>query len=69
MSSLKNPEKTFKQLENDLAAIVNRVELGHYSELEDMLKDYEAAKKIIAELEKRLNSAKISISNTEIKKK
>jgi exonuclease VII small subunit len=69
MSTKQDSGKTFKELENELAVIVSRVELGSYVELEDMLRDYEDAKKIIVELENRLKSAKMTIMKSEVKKK
>ncbi len=54
-------EKTFKQLEQELDEILERVESAAYDELDDLLKDYETGKKLIEQLEKKLKSAKNSI--------
>ncbi len=54
-------DKSFKQLEIELEAIMVRVESAEYEELDDLLKDYDAGKKLIAALEKKLTDAKNSI--------
>ena len=55
-------KKSFKMLENELDSIMERIETASYDELDDLLKDYEAGKKLIAELEKRLETAKNKIT-------
>jgi exonuclease VII small subunit len=54
-------EKSFKELEKELAEILQRVEHADYEELDDLLVDYDAGKKVIEELTKRLDKAKNSI--------
>ena len=51
-------DKTYKQLEEELATILERVEHASYDELDELLKDYDAGSKIITELQKKLDSAK-----------
>ncbi len=60
-------EKSYKQLESELSDVLDRVEHSDYEELDDLLADYEKGKKIIAELEKRLDSAKNSIKKVNSK--
>ena len=55
-------KKSFKTLESELDSIMERIETASYEELDDLLKDYEAGKKLIAELEKRLETAKNKIT-------
>ncbi len=60
-------EKSYKDLEAELADVLDRVEHSDYDELDDLLLDYEKGKKLIAELEKRLDSAKNSIKKVSSK--
>ena len=60
-------EKTFKDLEQELDEILERVESASYDELDDLLKDYESGKSVIAELEKKLKQAKNSIKKAQKK--
>lgn len=53
--------KSFRELEQQLEVILHSIERGEYGELDDLLADYEAGKKVIAELQKRLEAAKISV--------
>lgn len=57
----KNEDKSFRDLESELAAVLGRVEQAEYDELDELLKDYEAGKRLIDELEKKLTNAKNSI--------
>lgn len=61
-------EKSYKQLESELAEVLERVEHSDYEELDELLADYDKGKKIISELEKRLESAKNSIKKVGSKK-
>ena len=54
-------EKSFKELEVELGRVMQRVEESNYDELDELLADYEQGKKLIAQLEKRLETAKNSI--------
>ena len=54
-------KKSYKQLEQELQAILDRVEVGDYDNLDDMLADHEAAQKLIASMKSQLKSAKNSI--------
>lgn len=54
-------DKSFRQLESELETILDKVEHSSYEELDDLLKDYEAGKKLIKELESRLETAKNSV--------
>lgn len=53
--------KTYRELEQQLAEIVDRIEHGSYDELDDLLKDYDQGTKLIADLQKRLDTAKNTI--------
>jgi len=54
-------DKSFRELEQELAHVLSRVEQAEYDELDELLKDYEVGKKLIDELEKKLENAKNSI--------
>lgn len=54
-------KKSYKELENQLSAILERVEDSTYDELDDLLKDYNEGKKIIDKLQKRIALAKNTI--------
>jgi exodeoxyribonuclease VII small subunit len=56
-----SPKKSFRQLESELEQIIQKVESKSYEELDDLLQDYAAGKKMIAELESRLEHAKNTI--------
>ncbi len=58
-------EKTFKELETELDAVLGRVENAAYEELDELLKDYEAGKTLIEQLEKKLTSAKNTIKKAQ----
>ena len=53
--------KTYRQLEDELSTVLERVENATYEELDDLLKDYDKGMKIITELQKKLQSAQNSI--------
>ncbi|MFT4532516.1 MAG: exodeoxyribonuclease VII small subunit [Candidatus Saccharimonadales bacterium] len=53
---------TYKELEDDLQQIMDRIELGEYDTLDEMLKDHDAGTKLIAAMQKQLDSAKNKIS-------
>ena len=55
-------EKTYKQLEEELGSILDRVENAEYEELDELLKDYDKGTKLIQQLQKKLDSAKNSIN-------
>ena len=55
-------DKTFKQLEDELQAVLERVEHAEYDELDELLSDYKQGKQLISELEKRLESATIEVN-------
>lgn len=55
-------KKSFAELERELAEVMERIERAEYDELDNLLTDYDSGKKIIEELEKRLQTAKNSIS-------
>ena len=56
-------QKSYKMLETELNEVLQRVEHADYEELDELLADYEQGKKLIAELEKRLETAKNAITN------
>lgn len=58
----KKDEKSFRELEQELAQVLNRVEQAEYEELDELLADYETGKKIIESLEKKLLEAKNTIN-------
>lgn len=53
--------KTYRQLEEELQTVLGRVEGASYDELDDLLKDYDSGMKVIAELQKKLDTAKNTI--------
>lgn len=54
--------KSFKRLEQELNEILERVEHGSYDQLDELLRDYEAGSKILAQMEKQLETAKNTIT-------
>ena len=54
-------EKTYKQLEQELSKILDRVENAEYDELDDLLKDYDQGTELIAKLQKKLETAKNTV--------
>jgi exodeoxyribonuclease VII small subunit len=50
--------KTYKELEDELHAVLDRVENASYDDLDDLLKDYASGMKLIEELQKKLKTAK-----------
>jgi len=50
--------KKTKQLEEDIHAMLAKLETDQYDDVEQMLADYAQAQKYVHELEKRLESAK-----------
>lgn len=55
-------QKSYKELEAELHEVLDRVEHADYDELDTLLKDYDTGKKLIAELQKRLDTAKNNIT-------
>jgi exodeoxyribonuclease VII small subunit len=53
--------KSYKELEEELSDVLERVESQSYDELDSLLKDYEKGMKLIAELQVKLETAKNSI--------
>ena len=53
--------KSYRQLEEDLGDILDRVEHANYDELDELLKDYNSGMKLIETLEKKLETAKNTI--------
>ncbi|MCA9346242.1 exodeoxyribonuclease VII small subunit [Candidatus Saccharibacteria bacterium] len=51
-------DKSYKQIEAELSQILSRIESGNYDDLDMIIKDYDAGKKLIAELQKRIDTAK-----------
>jgi len=54
-------EKTYKQLEQELNEVLERVENGSYEEIDQLLKDYEKGMAIANQLEEKLKTAKNTI--------
>jgi exodeoxyribonuclease VII small subunit len=54
-------EKSYKEIESELNEVLDRVEHGSYDELDDLLKDYDKGMKLIASLQKKLETAKNSV--------
>lgn len=54
-------DKSYKQIEAELSQILSRIESGNYDDLDMIIKDYDAGKKLIAELQKRIDTAKNKI--------
>lgn len=57
----KKNEQTFRELEAELEVVLTRVEQAEYEELDELLKDYGAAKQLIDKLEEKLTAAKSTI--------
>jgi len=53
--------KTYKELEDELHEVLQRVENASYDELDHLLKDYDYGMKLIGALEKKLTTAKNTI--------
>lgn len=53
--------KSYKQLEAELTAIVDKVEQASYEDLDELLKDYDTGIALVQQLEKKLKSAKNTI--------
>lgn len=54
-------EKSYKQLETELHDVLNRIENDSYEELDALLEEYNTGMKLIATLQKKLESAQNSI--------
>jgi exonuclease VII small subunit len=54
-------EKTYRELEDELSVILERVENASYDELDGLLKDYNTGIEIVGQLEKKLEAAKNTI--------
>ena len=54
-------EKSYKQLEQELSEVIERVENGSYDEIDELLKDYEKGMAIATLLEEKLKTAKNTI--------
>lgn len=59
---VKKAHKTFRELEQELAHVLKRVENAEYEELDELMADYNTGKEIIDLLEKKLEQAKNSIN-------
>ncbi len=59
--SKSEPAKSYRELEEELQIVLNRVEHDSYDELDDLLKDYDKGSALIAQLQKKLETAKNSI--------
>lgn len=53
--------KSYKQLEQELSEVLERVENGLYDELDELLKDYEKGMALANLLEEKLKTAKNTI--------
>jgi len=53
--------KTYRELEEELHSILERIEESSYDELEDLLEDYDTGVKLVSELQKKLDNAKNKI--------
>jgi len=54
--------KSYRALQDELSTILERVEHASYEELDELLKDYNAGIKLIESLERKLETAKNTIS-------
>jgi exonuclease VII small subunit len=54
-------DKTYKQLEEELNTVLERVEHESYEELDLLLADYDKGIELIAQLQEKLENAKNSI--------
>jgi len=53
--------KSYRNLEEELNTVLERVEHASYDELDELLKDYNQGMKLIEQLEEKLASAKNTI--------
>jgi exodeoxyribonuclease VII small subunit len=54
-------DKSYKDIEEELRVVLDRVEHDSYEELDDLLKDYDTGMKLIATLQEKLETAKNTI--------
>lgn len=54
-------QKTYKQLQDELQVILDRFEHATHEDVDALLKDYEAGKLLIAQLEKQLEQAELTL--------
>lgn len=52
---------SYKQLEEELHELLDRIEHDSYDELDNLLKDYDKGMKLIADLQAKLEKAKNSV--------
>jgi exodeoxyribonuclease VII small subunit len=56
-----NSQKSYREIEADLQQILTRLEQGEYEELDELLADHATAEKLLATLQKKLDTAQLSI--------
>ncbi len=54
-------QKTYKQLQDELQLLMDKFERSVHEDVDELLKDYDAGKKLIAELEKHLQQAELKL--------
>lgn len=54
-------DKSYKDLEEELHSVLERIEQASYDELDDLLRDYDSGMKLIESLQNKLAKAKNSI--------
>jgi exodeoxyribonuclease VII small subunit len=58
-------DKSYKQLEDELNSVLERVEHDSYDELDALLSDYDKGIELIKQLQDKLENAKNSIKKVE----
>ena len=61
---MNNEKSSFRDQEQELEAVLNKVEDGSYEDINELLEDYKRGKKLIEKLEKRLETAKNTITKS-----
>jgi exonuclease VII small subunit len=54
-------QKTYKELQEELEIILDKFEHSAHEDVDELLKDYDAGKQLIAELEKQLQQAELTL--------
>ncbi len=60
-------EQSYSELKQELDEVLQAFEMSSHDDVNDMLKDYDKAMKLIKELESQLNSAQLSLKKMKSK--
>ena len=60
-------EQSYSELKQELDEVLQSFEMSSHDDVNDMLKDYDKAMKLIKELESQLNSAQLSLKKMKSK--